>query len=148
MPKRFTLAEAQERLPEVSRRLSEACAVKAEYDRAEESLRAASARIATMGGVVVDVESIRKAKARRESSAARLPKAIERVHEMGCVVKDLDAGLVDFPTLFRGGEAYLCWKLGERTIEYWHGVDEGFAGRKAIDRDFREHHRGDSEPPK
>lgn len=145
MPKRFTLAEALERIPEVSRRLHEAVALKAEYDRAEEALRGSAARIATMGGMNVNLEGVRKAKARRESAASRLPQAIERVQEMGCVVKDLDIGLVDFPTRFRGAEAYLCWRLGERTIEFWHGVDEGFAGRKAIDRDFRENHRGDLE---
>jgi hypothetical protein len=143
MPKRFTLAEAQEKIPEVSRRLREAVALKGEYDDAEKALESSTARIATLGGVNVDLESVRKAKARRESAASRLPKAIERVQDLGCVVKDLDTGLVDFPTLFRGAEVYLCWKLGERTIEFWHGVDEGFAGRKAIDQDFREHHCGD-----
>jgi hypothetical protein len=60
------------------------------------------------------------------------------------VVKDLDIGLIDFPTLFHGVEVYLCWKLDEPAIEFWHGVDEGFRGRKAIDRDFRDNHRGDS----
>jgi hypothetical protein len=59
-------------------------------------------------------------------------------------VKDLDTGLVDFPTLFRGQEVYLCWKLGEASIEFWHSVDEGFRGRKAIDRDFRDHLAGDA----
>ena len=58
-------------------------------------------------------------------------------------MKDLDTGLVDFPTLFRGQEVYLCWKLGEPSIEYWHSVDQGFRGRKPIDRDFRDHLEGD-----
>jgi len=73
-----------------------------------------------------------------------LRNAIESVQELGCVVKDLDIGLIDFPTLFRGEEVYLCWKLGEPVIAFWHGVDEGFRGRKAIDRDFRDNHCGDS----
>jgi len=46
------------------------------------------------------------------------------------VIKDLDVGLIDFPTLFRGKEVYLCWRMGESGIRHWHGVDEGFAGRK------------------
>jgi hypothetical protein len=58
-------------------------------------------------------------------------------------VKDLDIGLVDFPTTFNGVEVYLCWKLGEPGIEFWHGVEEGFRGRKPIDREFLENHRGD-----
>jgi len=145
MPKRFTVPEAQGLIPEVSRLLSEAVAVKAEYDDAESVLRSATDRIMAMGGVTVDRDSVRQAKTRRDSAAARLPKAIEHIQQTGCVVKDLDVGLVDFPTLFRGVEVYLCWKLGERTIEFWHGVDEGFAKRKAIDGDFRDNHRGDLE---
>ena len=145
MPKRFTLPEAQGLIPEVSRLLREAVALKAEFDKAEEAFRASTERIMAMGGMNVDRDSVREVKVRRESAAARLPKAIERVQQMGCVVKDLDIGLVDFPTLFRGVEVYLCWRLGEPAIQFWHGVDEGFAKRKAIDQDFRDNHRGDLE---
>ena len=145
MPKRFTLPEAQRLIPEVSRRLREAVALKAELEDAEMVLRSSLERIMAMGGVTVDRERVGQVKARRESAAARLPKAIERIQQMGCVVKDPDIGLVDFPTFFRGVEVYLCWRLGEPDIRFWHGVDEGFAQRKAIDRDFRDHHRGDLE---
>ena len=51
-----------------------------------------------------------RTKARRDRAAERLRTAVERVQEMGCVVKDLDTGLVDFPTLYRGEEVYLCWR--------------------------------------
>ena len=145
MPKRFTLPEAQGLIPEVSRRLREAVALKAEFEEAEGALRSSTERIMGMGGMTVDRENLREVKLRRDSAAARLPKAIERVQQMGCLVKDLDIGLVDFPTLFRGAEVYLCWRFGEPAIRFWHGVDEGFAKRKAIDRDFRDHHRGDLE---
>jgi hypothetical protein len=145
MPKRFTLPEAQRLIPEVSHRLREAVALKAEFEDAEMVLRSSLERIMAMGGVTVDRERVGQVKARRESAAARLPKAIERIQQMGCVVKDLDIGLVDFPTFFRGVEVYLCWRLGEPAIQFWHGVDEGFAKRKAIDQDFRDHHRGDLE---
>ena len=59
------------------------------------------------------------------------------------VVKDLDVGLVDFPTFYRGEEVYLCWRMDESDIDHWHGVHEGFAGRKEIDRHFVENHRGE-----
>ena len=91
----------------------------------------------------VDRERAIESRAKRDAAAARLRDAVERVHEFGCLVKDLDIGLIDFPTLFRGEEVYLCWKLGEPGIAFWHGVDEGFPGRKAIDRDFLDHHEGD-----
>jgi len=84
-----------------------------------------------------------EARTRRDSSAARLKASLQQVQEIGCIVKDLDIGLIDFPTTFRGIEVYLCWKLGEPAIEFWHGVDEGFRGRKAIDQDFIDHHRVD-----
>ncbi len=69
---------------------------------------------------------------------------IERFQDAGCLVKDLEKGLVDFPTLFRGEEVYLCWKLGEESIQFWHGTHEGFAGRKPIDQAFLENHEGDA----
>jgi hypothetical protein len=83
-------------------------------------------------------------KSERGAAATALKSSIETIHEVGCVVKDLDIGLVDFPTLFRGEEVYLCWKMGESSIQFWHGVDEGFAGRKPIDQDFLDNHRGES----
>lgn len=143
MAKRFTLDEAQRLLPEVERLLRSAMEARASYQTAEETIQAMNERIMMLGGVVVDREKALEAKTSREQSAAVLRNAIESVHQMGCLVKDLDTGLVDFPTLFRGVEVYLCWKLGESGIEFWHGVEEGFRGRKSIDQDFLDNHEGD-----
>jgi hypothetical protein len=63
---------------------------------------------------------------------------------MGVLVKDLDIGLIDFLTHYQGREVCLCWKLGEERIRFWHGTGEGFAGRKPIDGEFLENHRGDA----
>jgi hypothetical protein len=143
MSKRFTLEEAQGLLPEVGRLLRSAIDAKAEYQEAERAIQEMNERIMLMGGIMVDRDRALDAKTRREQAAAILRNAIEGVQEIGCQVKDLDIGLVDFPTLFRGVEVLLCWKLGEPGIEYWHGVEEGFRGRKAIDQDFLDHHEGD-----
>lgn len=143
MPKRFSLAQAQQMIPEVDRLLREALAAKAAYDEIEKTIQAFSERVMLMGGIVVDRDQVLDRRNRREVTAAKLRTAIEGVQEIGCVIKDLDIGLVDFPTLFRGVEVYLCWKLGEPEIAFWHGVDEGFRGRKAIDQDFLDNHRGD-----
>ena len=51
------------------------------------------------------------------------------------LVKDLDRGLVDFPAFRHGEEVLLCWQVGEDEIGYWHGVDDGFAGRKPLPLD-------------
>src|SRR5215510_8886505 len=143
MSKRFTLDEAQRLLPQVERLLRGAIEAKALYQDAEHTIQEMNERIMMLGGVLVDRERAVDAKARREEAAASLKNAIEGVQEIGCLVKDLDIGLVDFPTLFRGTEVYLCWKLGESGIDYWHGVEEGFRGRKAINQDFLDHHKGD-----
>lgn len=57
---------------------------------------------------------------------------LRRLDEMGCVVRDVQRGLVDFPAHADGAEFYLCWHLGEEAIGHWHGLDEGFAGRKPL----------------
>jgi len=140
MAKQFTLDEAQRLIPEVDRLLRSAIDARSTYQEAENAIQAMNERIMLLGGVVVDREKALAAKARREQGAAVLRNAIESVQELGCLVKDLDTGLVDFPTTFRGVEVYLCWKLGESGIDFWHGVEEGFRGRKPIDKDFLDHH--------
>jgi hypothetical protein len=60
---------------------------------------------------------------------------VERLEELGVLLKDLDAGLLDFPSERGGRPVLLCWHVGEDSVEYWHGPDDGFAGRKPIDWD-------------
>ncbi len=66
---------------------------------------------------------------------SRLAAVAQEVEATGCVLRDVDLGLVDFPFRARGGvTVFLCWRLGEPGIAFWHGVDEGYAGRKPIAR--------------
>ena len=143
MPKRFTLSEARQLLPQVNRLIRDAVECKSEYQNAERAIQAFSGQITLMGGMVVDRSPVLEARARREHCAERLKQTLENIHEIGCEVKDLDTGLIDFPSRFRGQEVYLCWKLGEPDINHWHSVHEGFAGRKPIDQDFIDNHEGD-----
>jgi hypothetical protein len=145
MSKRFTVAEAQSLVPRVEGSMRAAVTLKSDFDQADSSVRAFLERVNIMGGMMIDRDRVKEARQRRDDLAQRLKTAIEEMQELGCVVKDLEMGLVDFPTLFRGVEVCLCWKLGESRIEYWHGMEEGFRGRKPIDADFLRHHRGD--PP-
>ncbi len=66
------------------------------------------------------------------TSANRIRDLIEVVQELGAEVKDIDAGLVDFLYMRRGELVYLCWKLGEEKIRYWHELDSGYSGRKPL----------------
>lgn len=143
MPKRFTLAEAQSLIASVDPVLRKAIELKSHYAEAEQEIESFSQRIQMMGGLVVNREQALEVRNRRDTASTDLREAIQEVEEFGCVLKDLDVGLIDFPTTFRGREVYLCWKLGEAAIAFWHGTDEGFASRKAIDQDFRDHHQGD-----
>ena len=145
MSKRFTLIEAESLLPEIETILREAVTLKALYLEAEQDLQAQTQRVAMQGGMVVDRQAVLDRRAGRDRHGEGLKAAVEKLQQFGCVIKDLDIGLVDFVTLFRGREVYLCWRMGESGIRYWHGVDEGFAGRKPIDEDFLENHRGDRE---
>ncbi|MFN7994036.1 MAG: DUF2203 domain-containing protein [Bryobacteraceae bacterium] len=144
MSRRFTLWEAERILPQIRGWVREAVTLKSDYDEAEQAVQSLSERIMVMGGIVVDGQRAVDNKARRETAAQRLKTVLENIQESGCLVKDLEKGLIDFPTLFHGEEVYLCWKLDEPSIAFWHGVHEGFAGRKAIDQDFLDHHEGDA----
>jgi hypothetical protein len=63
---------------------------------------------------------------------AQLSEKLEQLEDLGCYVKDLDIGIVDFLSTFEGRDIFLCWRLGERTIKHWHEIDEGFAQRQEI----------------
>lgn len=68
-----------------------------------------------------------------EPLAAEIRGIVRSIDEMGVEVKDLDQGLIDFPSQRRGRAIYLCWKLGEgERIDWWHPVDTGYAGRRPI----------------
>jgi hypothetical protein len=90
------------------------------------------------------VETVIAIKKKADSSAAddavtaamrRLQNEIEKLEELGCVLKDMNTGLVDFPAVRLGIRVWLCWKLGEERAMFWHGLHEGFAGRKAAQED-------------
>ncbi len=57
---------------------------------------------------------------------------IEKLEDMGCLIKDLEIGIVDFYHRFDGRDILLCWKLGEKRIKFWHEIDTGYMGRKPI----------------
>ena len=64
---------------------------------------------------------------------AEIVHLINRIEAYGCVVKDIDLGLLDFPSIRDGRPIYLCWKAGEPQLGHWHGTDETFGDRKSLD---------------
>ena len=130
-------------IPHVEPLLVQALSLKNDFQEAVDSFQMIGQRVAMMGGMTVNRDQAIDSKHRRDELGSQLKGLIERVQEFGCTIKDLDTGLIDFPTLLRGTEVCLCWKLGENEIAWWHGVEEGFRGRKAIDQEFLDQHRGD-----
>ena len=142
MSRLFTLHEAEELLPSVDRWLRSAIDNRQNASQLDRETTAWLTRISISGGIQVDVNQFSEMKAGRERALERLKQALEQIEKSGCLVKDLDIGLVDFPTLLDGREVYLCWKLGEPRIGFWHHTSEGFQGRKSIDGDFLDRHQG------
>ncbi|MCS7316145.1 MAG: DUF2203 domain-containing protein [Bryobacterales bacterium] len=143
MSRRFRLEEAERLLPELAAALREAIELKARFQQAENELRQATAHIALVGGASVNPKQLLARRGRRDALAARLKELIAGIESHGCLVKDLDIGLIDFPTWFNGREVFMCWRLGEPAIQFWHEKDEGYRGRKPIDDEFRLAHRGE-----
>ncbi|MFQ5805995.1 MAG: DUF2203 domain-containing protein [Phycisphaerae bacterium] len=72
-----------------------------------------------------------------EQKVDHLKRLHQELADVGCELKDLSGGLVDFPAMFEGRKVLLCWKLGEPEVAYWHELRAGFAGRRPIDAEFR-----------
>lgn len=143
MSRYFTLQQAERVLPAVESSLREALRLKEQYQSAEEQIREVTRKVMVSGGMMLNRERVSELRTSRDAAAGRLQAALDALHEHGCLVKDLDIGLLDFPTLYQGREVYLCWRLGESRIEFWHEVEEGFRGRRRIDDDFLANHRGE-----
>jgi len=131
--KYFNRHEAEELLPVIGHFLEEARKQKQALDSITADISNAALRIMMLGGSLPPFAELNHKKSQRDKVAEQLAQSVEEIQQTGCVVKDLETGLVDFPSLRGGEKVFLCWKLGEAHIGYWHGIEEGFAGRKPLD---------------
>jgi hypothetical protein len=129
----FTLTEAERARKELEPFLVEAMDCRKKLAGLETDLSAVSARITMMGGVIVPYEKLATLRVEHQQLAETLKSALNRILETGCLIKDLEVGLLDFPALINNEQVYLCWRLGEDRIRFYHRQDEGFAGRKPLD---------------
>ena len=126
--KLFTLAEANRLIPEVRPLLQE--------------LSECKSSLALVQGALVEMTPQMRGNGHRlealglekqlESLIDRIAQGIQQIELMGIELKDIDSGLIDFPSIYRGRIVYLCWRLGEETIEYWHEITTGFSGRRPV----------------
>lgn len=135
--KTFTLDEAQSLLPLLESLLHRAMEARQAAQAIEDELTDLSHRIFLMGGMRVDLERVIERKAELESHVKRAKETVAEIDSIGVQVKDMEAGLLDFPCRVEGETVLLCWKRGEKEIGFWHTVEAGFRGRQAIDDRFR-----------
>ena len=130
----FTLHEAQSMLPVLESLLRRSIEAKSQMEEIDQELAALGERIFLSGGMLVDVAACVARKAQRDKAIQSAKDTLSEINAIGVQVKDLDIGLLDFPCVVNGEIVLLCWKLGEETISHWHGTEEGYAGRKPIDK--------------
>lgn len=126
--RRFDLEEAERMLPLVRSILSGIVTDHAERRALAErldDLDPAARRGVAGGEITREIEALTR----------RLVEAIEELTGLGVELKGVEPGLVDFPTRLEDRDAYLCWRLGEEGIRWWHPVETGFAGRRPVERD-------------
>ena len=129
----FTLTEAERTRRELEPFLIEAIGARKKLSVLEQELAAVSTKIMMMGGMLVPYAKLAEQRLEHQSLAEVMKTNLEKILSTGCVIKDLDVGLLDFPAIIDNQEVYLCWKLGEERIRYYHLQDEGYAGRKPLD---------------
>lgn len=127
----FTRAQAEALLPRLEASLREIQALRAELTQRESDLHDAHARMASNGHIPLDELAALPTEiadlSRRIADHARV------VAESGAIIKDLDMGLLDFLALRDGREVFLCWRLGEERIGWWHEIDAGLSGRQPLE---------------
>ncbi|HVN09510.1 MAG TPA: DUF2203 domain-containing protein [Patescibacteria group bacterium] len=129
----FTLTEAERTRVEVEPILIEAMEGRRALAEVEESLGAIARRIGMLGGSLVSQSEVGDLRTRYNEIGTKLQHALETIQATGCLVKDLEMGLLDFPAILNDEEVLLCWRLGEDRIRFYHGPHEGFAGRRPLD---------------
>jgi len=122
----FSLEEAQEVLPRVKYYLRKAMKLKKVLDLLN------SIEIEYKDGYEFEEEGFTTQQKQFHKFSYDFYDAIEKLEEIGVVVKDLDEGLIDFLSIFEGREILLCYQFGETQIEYWHEIEEGYPGRRHI----------------
>jgi len=131
--KTFILEEATTLLPVLQALLRRAMEGKRLIEDVEKEQQDLRHRVLLSGGLLVDVPVVARRRAERDKATQDIKDAIAEIDSIGVQVKDLDIGLLDFPCAVDGEIVLLCWKYGEEKIQFWHGLEEGFRGRKPID---------------
>ncbi len=152
----FTVSEVQQLIPTLERSFSQLLQLRAALRREEQKLEKLGLRISpellshgetprigvtSAAKRTTEPKSVQHAKAAFRGLWEALTEELESIEGLGGEIKDLDAGLVDFPSWRGDDEILLCWKLGEKTVGFWHSAESGFGGRQPIDDHLSAHLR-------
>ena len=130
-PTYFTLQEANELVPWLEETFQSIAPLYQRAQRLREQVAAVELRIRGNGGSEAggDLEHHRR---HLEQTDQLIEEQMQEVQRKGIIVRSIETGLVDFPTIEEGREIYLCWRRGEPEIGFWHEVDAGIAGRQPL----------------
>jgi hypothetical protein len=120
----FTQDEANELLEEIRPLVSSLLAAREQVVRLQPSLEPVLEKALSNGGGLAAGEAL--------SLLHQMRQTIEEINSHGVLVKDVERGLLDFPSEREGRVVFLCWRHGEKLVAHWHEVDTGFAGRKPL----------------
>jgi hypothetical protein len=137
-PRYFTLDEARRTLPQVRTCIERLQTLGAEVTRLQQAMQEGSHALRqtppAQNGSAKNGRGrhVYDALARTEALLGEMRRLVGELEEIGCEVKDVQTGLVDFRAMRDGRAVYLCWRLGEDDIGFWHELDTGFAGRRPL----------------
>jgi hypothetical protein len=129
----FNLTEAERTRAELEPVLLEAMEARRRAKAINEKMTELATQIQLSGGMRFDYQEAGQQRLEQNQLESSIAKAVEKIHSTGCVVKDLDVGLLDFPARLNDEDVYFCWRVGEDRIRFYHRQDEGFDGRRPID---------------
>ena len=131
MPDVFTRAEAESLLPRITPVLREIQRLR--HDQMAHDAEVATDRAKVLGNGHMPPDKLRQHQLESAAAERQIARLVRALSERGILLKDLDTGLIDFPTLRDGREVYLCWRLGEPHIAWWHEIETGFSGRLPLE---------------
>jgi hypothetical protein len=132
--KTFTVEEAEAVIPKLEPILSSIMEQKRSAYKIGEELMSLQREARAKGGAGVDASALVNKQIELDFLIEIISEGLEDIEKLGAHPKDLDIGLVDFPSTVDGESVLLCWRYGEKSIDYYHGNNEGFAGRKPLKR--------------
>ncbi|MHB8547301.1 MAG: DUF2203 family protein [Nitrosotalea sp.] len=122
----FTLDQANKMLPSIIEKFNNVVSMKDQVVRIQSDFESNPKYMVNFKDYIIKKQEL-------NSAITSFYKSIEDLEATGVSIKSIDQGLMDFPSLMFNEEIWLCWKLGETEIKFWHGKDEGFNGRKPIE---------------